>query len=75
MKRIRVRVCVETEDYEPERFRGSKVYVGKGFLDPHWYGPREALIVPGLPELLRELAENIEAGMTTGPDEATWLAP
>lgn len=28
-----------------------------------------------VPDQLRELADQLESGMTTGPDEVTWLAP
>lgn len=73
MTGVRVRVCLETEDYEPERFRGSRVHVGKGTLAPNWHGPREALIVPGLPDLLRTIADQLESAMTTGPDPTAWL--
>jgi hypothetical protein len=36
-------------------------------------GPPHALIIPGLPEILRNAAESIESAMTTGPDPEVWL--
>jgi hypothetical protein len=58
------------------RYRGfPAVLVGRADLDPRtWHGPDDALIVPSLPGMLRTFADQIESAMTTGPDEARWLA-
>lgn len=37
-------------------------------------GPPDALIIPGLPNVLRNVAESIESAQTTGPPEE-WLEP
>jgi hypothetical protein len=37
-------------------------------------GPSDALILPCLPDLLRQAADRVESGMTTGPPEG-WLEP
>jgi hypothetical protein len=37
-------------------------------------GPQDALIIPGLPNVLRNAAEAIESAQTTGPPEE-WLEP
>jgi hypothetical protein len=61
-----VRVLLETSD--------DFIMLGTGELD--WSlvtGPPDALVIPWLPEVLRNIAESIESGMTTGPDEETWL--
>jgi hypothetical protein len=37
-------------------------------------GPSDALILPSLPDLLRQAADAIESAMTTGPPDG-WLEP
>lgn len=70
---IKVRVVLESDDFEPDRYRGRCVQVGTGELDSWGSGLNHARIIPGLPELLRQIAEQLESAMTTGPDETTWL--
>jgi hypothetical protein len=69
-----VLVHLVSEDYDPERLRGWMVHLGDGHLDSLGHGPRMARVIPGVPELLRTIADQLESGMTTGPDEGTSLA-
>lgn len=64
MAPLMVKVLLEFDD--------QLITVGTGPLAGDVSGDQWALHMPGLPALLRELAEQHESAITTGPPE-TWL--
>lgn len=66
---IKIQICLETTEPDPVTLTTDKLILGWAELENMTgLGLR---LVPGI---LREIAEQLESGMTTGPDEATWLA-
>lgn len=55
-------------------FDDQCILVGTGPLVGDITGTPWDLRMPGLPDLLRRLADQHESAITTGPDETTWLA-
>lgn len=54
-------------------FDGQRIFAGAGPLTGDITGPQWGLRIPGLPDLLRTIADQHESAITTGPDPTVWL--
>jgi hypothetical protein len=68
---VKIQINMETEELDPITLHPDKIILGWAELDDS--GTHTAFMLRQVPDVLRQIAEALESGMTTGPDEATWL--
>lgn len=69
---IKIQVNMETEEVDPITLRSDKIILGCAELDDS--STQTPFMLRQVPDVLRHIADALESGMTTGPDEVTWLA-
>jgi hypothetical protein len=70
---IRVRYIVQSVDGDAP-WGPHSVLLGTGWLDDSEVTQRDQLwVLRQVPEHLRQIADQLESGMTTGPDPEVWL--
>lgn len=74
MSGVKIKILMETEDVDPVTLTPDRVVIGWAELDPGAAMNKSSVfMLRQLPDIMRDMAEQLESGMTTGPDEAHWL--
>lgn len=71
----KITVYMETEDVDPVTLTKERLVLGWAELDQQSPSRVLPFSLRQIPEILHQIADQLESGMTTGPDEATWLEP